>query len=632
MATVHRALLRGMGGFQREIVIKRILPEMAADEHFVKMFIAEAKLSAQLEHPNIVQIYDFGRVENSYFIAMEYLDGMTLLAFIKRHGRTTPVMEAAAAFICQQVLHGLDYAHRSERDGRPLQLVHRDVSPANVMLTRHGAVKILDFGIAKAVEAIEREDTRTGTLKGKWSYMSPEQVEGKAATAQSDIFSAGIILWEMLTCRRLFKAKTDFLTLANVVRARVPPVTTFRPDISPEFDQICARALARFPEDRYLSAEEMAEDLERLVERHPFGPTQLAEAVSALSGEDLRASSPSIGEVASASSSVSESAVGFRVEDPSAGSASGVHGPFSAAVARRGLTLSIWIGIGIVAVLGGAVAALGLVGRRSASEQRVQAPAKSQRQAVTVIRVASDPSGAKLFVGAETRARGVTPMALELGTGALPVAIRIASEGYRPLNSTITSATGKSLSVTLKRLARPRLGAPPEGIARGGDAPGNKGSTPVASPAQAARGAAPAVGAAPGRALAPGRAVAAGANGRETNSGRPVGPPIAGRLALGQRPRGGVAIHAPKQASGRKTVVASVVAARRPAGATRGTGPGAVVVEVRKGGASAGKVPRTQPPATGGKDPGPTSTGGGRAKNKKKVVDLMGGALADPYK
>ena len=282
MATVHRAVDRSVGGIERQLVIKRILPELSRQEQFIQMFIEEAKLSARLEHPNIVQIHDFGLVDERYFIAMEYIEGVTLLKFIRHFGRRQGISAGAAAFIAHQVCTGLYYAHHLSRSGRKLGLVHRDISPANVMLAVDGQVKVLDFGIAKAVDVIESEETRSGTIKGKWSYMSPEQVEGQPVTSQSDIFSAGIVLWEMLTGRRLFKAKTDYLTLTNVVRARVPPVTYFRPEVPQAFDAICQRALARDIRERYATADEMACDLELILEGIPFGAADLATMVGPL--------------------------------------------------------------------------------------------------------------------------------------------------------------------------------------------------------------------------------------------------------------------------------------------------------------------------------------------------------------
>ena len=286
MATVHRAILRGMGGFKREVVIKRILPDLAKDEHFVKMFIEEAKLSALLDHPNIVQVYDFGVIEGHYYLSMEFIDGLTLLKLRKAHRRRNPFPAEAAALIMHQVCLGLDYTHRLSRDGQPLGLVHRDVSPSNVMVSAHGEVKLLDFGIAKAVEAIDNEQTRTGTLKGKWSYMAPEQVVGAQVTFRSDIFACGIVLWEILSGRRLFKDKTDFLTLSNVANAKVPRLSSYRQDLEPIFDDICQRALAKKPEDRYGSAEEMAEHLWAYLSHHTCTSSALGAMVSPLLSED----------------------------------------------------------------------------------------------------------------------------------------------------------------------------------------------------------------------------------------------------------------------------------------------------------------------------------------------------------
>ncbi|MCC6746557.1 MAG: protein kinase [Deltaproteobacteria bacterium] len=278
MATVHRAVLHGMQGFSRPVVIKRILPELAKDEHFVRMFVDEARVSALLQHPNIVQIYDFGGTDE-YFIAMEHIDGVPLLRFMRHYGRRNPVPVEAAAYVMLQVCLGLHYAHVLQRDGRPLGLVHRDVSPGNVMLSFQGAVKVVDFGIAKAAEAIDREETRTGTMKGKWSYMSPEQAEGKDVTARSDVFSAGVVLWELLAGRRLFKGKTDYLTLTNVVQARSPLISSVRPDLPEELDRICACALSKRPADRFASAQSMAEALEGLLAGRVFGPAQLGALV-----------------------------------------------------------------------------------------------------------------------------------------------------------------------------------------------------------------------------------------------------------------------------------------------------------------------------------------------------------------
>ena len=283
MATVHRAYHNSLGGFKREVVIKRILPELASDRQFLRMFVQEAKLSALLDHPNIVQVHDFGVVDGVYFLAMEYIEGVTLLELrkhLRRCGRPFP--EEVAAFIAHQVCQGLAYAHGLTGAGQPLGLVHRDISPSNIMISVHGAVKLLDFGIAKAVDAIEEGQTRTGSLKGKWSYMSPEQVMGGSIDRRSDLFSVGVVLWEILTGKRLFKDKTAYLTLANVARAEVPPLSSLRPDLSPLVAAICEQALARDPAERYPDAVALSDELEAFLAIAPCSNSGLAALVEPL--------------------------------------------------------------------------------------------------------------------------------------------------------------------------------------------------------------------------------------------------------------------------------------------------------------------------------------------------------------
>ncbi len=355
MAVVHRANFHGMGGFVRPVVIKRILPELATEAHFVKMFVEEARLSALLDHPNIVQIHDFGVLDNQYFIAMEFIEGIPLHRFIRYYSRARCVPPEAAAFIIQQVCVGLHYAHSLTKDGQPLGLVHRDVSPANIMISSHGAVKLLDFGIAKAVDVIDREETRTGTLKGKWSYMAPEQVVGEPITSRSDIFATGIVFWELATGRRLFKAKTDYLTLSNVVQAKAPPVTAFRPELPKLFDTVCGRALARRPDARFHDAEEMADQLEGFLAQNPFSSSKLATMVAEVLAqqEPVTAAKESEEEKTAPSASESSSAVGFQIVESSGSKSSsdsmgslaaGEQAPIPLELPRRRLALPLVVG------------------------------------------------------------------------------------------------------------------------------------------------------------------------------------------------------------------------------------------------------------------------------------------------
>jgi serine/threonine protein kinase len=210
MAEVYRALMTGPEGFERELVVKRILPRLSDTGDFKTMFIREAKISALLLHPNIVQIYEFGEADGAYFIAMENVQGVTLreaLTTLRREQRAMPYL--VAADIARQICIGLDYAHTLHGpDGAALEIVHQDISPTNIMLAYTGTVKILDFGIARAASFAE-EETKKGLIKGKVSYLSPEQIHVRPFDARADIFALGVVFHEMLTGRRLFQAKNE---------------------------------------------------------------------------------------------------------------------------------------------------------------------------------------------------------------------------------------------------------------------------------------------------------------------------------------------------------------------------------------------------------------------------------------
>ena len=257
MAEVFRAKSFGHSGFEKVVVIKRILERFAEDPDFVEMFIDEAKLSVQLTHPNIGQIYDFGKIGTNFFIAMEAIDGKDLKTLLRRlaeRGERMPV--GAACSVAHQVSRGLDYAHtRSDHMGLPLNIVHRDISPSNVLLSYDGHVKIVDFGIAHADSA--NSQSEAGVLKGKYSYMSPEQASGLPVDNRSDIFSTGICLWEMLTGNRLFRRQTDIETLEAIKAAQVPLPSSYNPEVPPELDEICLIALGRNPEIRFQTAAEL---------------------------------------------------------------------------------------------------------------------------------------------------------------------------------------------------------------------------------------------------------------------------------------------------------------------------------------------------------------------------------------
>ena len=261
MAEVFRARPFYADNFSRFLAIKRILPHLAGDAEFIEMFVDEARITVQLNHPNICQLYELGRYQGAYFIVMEYIAGRDLLALQNYYRRSRQIMPPTqAAWIAAAICDGLDYAYRKrDESGRALRIIHRDISPQNVIVTYDGEVKLIDFGIARA--DVRRQRTQVGVLKGKFGYMSPEQVLGHALDNRSDVFALGILFWELLTGRRLFYSKNDYEILDKVRHMEAPPPSQRNALVPPEVDRIVARALAKNRAERYRSAAEFAADL-----------------------------------------------------------------------------------------------------------------------------------------------------------------------------------------------------------------------------------------------------------------------------------------------------------------------------------------------------------------------------------
>jgi serine/threonine protein kinase len=277
MAEIFIARVTTAAGVQRHVVLKRIKPERSGDPRFVRMFLREAHLAAQLQHPNIAQVYDIGRLDGAYFFTMEYVHGETVRALLQRtvaHRRAIPI--AHILNIISGAAAGLHHAHElTGPDRKPLGVVHRDVSPSNLMMSLEGTVKVVDFGVAKAL--IGTSETQTGGIKGKINYLSPEQCRGRSdIDRRSDLFSLGIVLYEMLTAKRLFRRATDFDSMSAIVFEDVPPPSTLRPEIPAELDQIALRLLAKRPADRYATAGEVLEELEALAAGSGFALSQSA--------------------------------------------------------------------------------------------------------------------------------------------------------------------------------------------------------------------------------------------------------------------------------------------------------------------------------------------------------------------
>lgn len=261
MAEIYRAKLLNHPEFEQFFAVKRILPHLATDSEFVKMFINEAKVAVELEHPNVCQIYELGRLGTSHYIAMEYIAGRDVLAIQSHYRREKKIMSVSqACFIIMQAAQGLDYAHKAQdANGVPLGLVHRDVSPQNLLVTYDGVVKVIDFGIAKA--STRKAHTQSGVVKGKFSYMSPEQAADQPVDHRSDIFALGILLWELLTGRRLFQSESEFAILEMVREGKIEKPSYYNKVVPAAVDKICMKALERDVTKRYQWAGEMVTDL-----------------------------------------------------------------------------------------------------------------------------------------------------------------------------------------------------------------------------------------------------------------------------------------------------------------------------------------------------------------------------------
>ncbi len=276
MAELFLARSVGPENFQKLVVLKKILPGLAENEKFVQLFLDEARLVAGLDHPHIAHVYDLGRVDGSYFFTMEHVYGRDIRAILHRSLRAgTPWPIEHAVHVARTTLAALHYAHeRCGANGQSLGLVHRDVSPSNIMIAYDGVVKLLDFGVAKVATSTTK--TRTGSLKGKVSYMSPEQAKGAAIDRRSDIFSLGIVLWEMLAMQRLFKADNDLATLQLIINKVPDAPSTVRDDCPAELDRIVLRALSQDPAVRYQTAQAMQLEIEELAREAKLNQSSIA--------------------------------------------------------------------------------------------------------------------------------------------------------------------------------------------------------------------------------------------------------------------------------------------------------------------------------------------------------------------
>ncbi len=449
MAEIFLAELRGEEGFARRLVIKRILPQYCADSTFVRMFIDEAVLAARISHPNVVQVIDFGHVDGVYFLAMELVDGVDLRRILAPPSTRPTLTAAETAAIGEAAARGLAFAHSLADDaGRPLNLVHRDVSPHNILIARTGEVKLTDFGIAKAEARVSR--TGAGMIKGKLSYMSPEQAAGRSLDQRSDQFSLGIVLWECLAGRRLFGGGADLEVLRRVVECEVQPLAEVCPAVPGPLADAVDRCLAREPERRWPNLGELADALAgfrfslgaagavhlgALVP--PAAPSEPPRRTLALdppaARHDARPETPSpLGEITlrPAADRVATATLDSGPE-PGGGAAQRLE-PRGVPTRRGRAGGWVWaVGMLAAALVGIAGAGAALLAQRQRS-----VPAAAAPTAVTMLRIESTPAGARLLVGGRDTGL-VTPVSLPLGDPEAPLALGLAHRGYVDWQETV---------------------------------------------------------------------------------------------------------------------------------------------------------------------------------------------------
>ncbi len=450
MAEVYKARIQGPAGFERTFVVKRILPHLSSDPTFIKMFVEEAKLSARLAHPNIVHIFELGAVEGEYFISMEYIRGHDLSETMRAIWKTMgPPRPELVAYIGREACRGLAYAHSLTDDsGQPLGMVHRDISPSNVMLSYEGAVKLLDFGIAKALGDAP-ETTKNGTMKGKYAYMAPEQTEGENVDNRSDIFACGIVLHEVLTGRRLFKGSNDVQTIERVRRCEVPRPSLQNPAVPPALDAIVLKALARNPADRWSDAADMANALDDIVHASRFQPTHLAQLLYDLFPTEAGGSRPTAPHTTlhglSTGSSSTRSASASLAPTSYTSSAAGPAplGPSANALKPKSRVAGVLL---TLLLLGGAGAAAWKVyGQKLLGQMSSTGAIPSRR---FFVYVKSEPAGANIYRVDNNTLLGATPVTLPIElTGQSSVRIRLEKPGYENFEQTITGSDPISISL-----------------------------------------------------------------------------------------------------------------------------------------------------------------------------------------
>ncbi len=458
MAEVFKAKSYAEGGFEKLLVIKRILGHLSENEEFVEMFIDEAKISVELQHPNVVQIFDFGKSGDNWYIAMELVEGKDAKGILRRLARRRKLMPTEfAVLIAHEVCKGLDYAHKkTDLRGTPLNIIHRDMSPSNIIVGYRGDVKVADFGIAKARKS--SYTTKDGVLKGKFEYMSPEQARGAEISARSDVFSLGIVLHEMLTGRRLFKTDSDLKTLERIKAGGYPKPSEANPRIPPSLDAVVMKALAVDPNERYADARSMqAALLEYLYPQTPdVVQERLRRFMEELFAEDIDEERTRLEEGSARAEVLRQEAEDAEASwTPPVNTVTTVQPPPS----RVPLLLA---GAAVVLL---AALVLFLVMREPETRivdriVEVQAPAPDKGTLQLVI--TPDTASPVVYVGEDEVARGTTRVTVEGLVADQDLVLKVVADGFETYTETFRAGAGERirLPVALKAVAAP----PPERV------------------------------------------------------------------------------------------------------------------------------------------------------------------------
>jgi serine/threonine protein kinase len=459
MAELYLALQGGLEGFTKIVALKRILPHLAESPDFVEMFVDEGRLATRLDHPNIVRLYEFGASEGQYFMAMEYLPGEDLgrIHHILRQTNKKAPVEIAAGIV-QAAAEGLHFAHElTDPGGQPLQLVHRDANPANIIVTYHGAVKVADFGVAKAISNVSH--TLAGQIKGKSAYLAPEQALGQDIDRRADVFCLGIVLWESLTGKKLFARENDMASAQAVVSSVVPPPSRLRADVPPELDAVTMKALARNTSQRFQTAGELGDAIDAYFRGRTTRPSSktLAAWMESLFGKARADAKRSIAQGRNLTTSISvvrkTSEISTESSIAELAAAAGItvvgHGGPSGALPLEPLSSSGTASVArragvVVAVL---VGAFGLMVAGHYLSRALAGPMLKPSEAgrtlgPATLTLESEPEGAFIFIGGEPTGQ-YTPATLHGLSGTEPVNVRLEKEGYEPASDSVALVPGQ---------------------------------------------------------------------------------------------------------------------------------------------------------------------------------------------